>query len=414
MPASVIQLQNVSKNYRLQSGSDKVAQTTAVLNNINLTINAGEVVGLIGKNGAGKSTLLKILSGITKPSSGSIRIYGTVGSIIEIGNGFHPELTGRQNILMSGQIMGFGKNYIRQKTDEIIAFSGIENYIDQPVKNYSSGMFVRLAFSMLTIFETDILLLDEVLGVGDAEFKTKSAQTLLQLIKSGRTVIMASHNATEIATVCHRAVWIDNQTIKMDGNPNEVLNHYLLQAATKTKERNLQNNKPIVVTHGVLNTPVFILDKVQVNAKQKQPSQSIYLEDEIEINIHFTKEIETDTNEITVHLYNLFGDHVLTDCAFLRYKKVDYKMPKGAYVMSCFIPGLLLNKGNYQINLSIGLNKTAIAHLNDICLFEVQSNTDELEHSDFNMIRDENNSINSIIKPNLKWRLKGTETDIAF
>ena len=196
------------------------------LRDVSFEVKRGEVVGIIGRNGAGKSTLLKILSRITEPTEGYIEIHGRVGSLLEVGTGFHPELTGRENIYLSGAILGMRRAEIRCKFDEIVSFAEIEKFLDTPVKYYSSGMYVRLAFAVAAHLEPEILLVDEVLAVGDANFQKKCLGKMGDVTKQGRTVLFVSHNMGAITRLCPRSLWLDGGEIVLDGSSNEVLNRY--------------------------------------------------------------------------------------------------------------------------------------------------------------------------------------------
>lgn len=197
------------------------------LKDINFTVEAGEAIGIIGRNGAGKSTLLKILSQITAPTTGSVKVKGRIASLLEVGTGFHPELTGRENIFLNGAILGMRKKEITRKFDEIVDFSGVERYIDTPVKRYSSGMYVRLAFAVAAHLESEILIIDEVLAVGDAEFQKKCLGKMGEVSKTGgRTVLFVSHNLASIKALCSQGIYLKNGMIKSVGNLSEVLSNY--------------------------------------------------------------------------------------------------------------------------------------------------------------------------------------------
>jgi len=196
------------------------------LKDVSLEVQEGEVLGLIGRNGAGKTTLLKILSRITRPTSGFAEIHGRVGSLLEVGIGFHHELTGRENTFLSGAILGMGKAEITRKFDEIVAFAELEKFIDTPVKHYSSGMYVRLAFAVAAHLEPEILLVDEVLAVGDARFQKKCLGKMGDVARAGRTVVLVSHQLNQIRRLCHRAIWIDGGTMRQNGTAAEVLSAY--------------------------------------------------------------------------------------------------------------------------------------------------------------------------------------------
>jgi lipopolysaccharide transport system ATP-binding protein len=198
------------------------------LDDVSFEVRHGEAVGIIGRNGAGKSTLLKILSRITSPTRGRVDIYGRVGSLLEVGTGFHPELTGRENIFLNGAILGMSRREIMHKFDEIVDFSGIEKFLDTPVKYYSSGMYVRLAFAVAAHLEPEILVVDEVLAVGDAEFQKKCLGKMGDVAKEGRTVLFVSHNMVAIQYLCSNCIWIDVGKIKITGHTEEVIKKYLL------------------------------------------------------------------------------------------------------------------------------------------------------------------------------------------
>lgn len=201
-------------------------ETFWALQDVSLNVTHGEVLGVVGRNGAGKTTLLKILSRITKPTRGWAEIYGRVGSLLEIGTGFHPELSGRDNIYLSGAILGMSKKEIAGKFDEIVAFAELGKFLDMQVKHYSSGMYVRLAFAVAAHLETDILLVDEVLAVGDIKFQKKCMGKMGDAAKAGRTVVLVSHQMNQIRRLCNRAVWLDGGTVRKDGNTSEVLAAY--------------------------------------------------------------------------------------------------------------------------------------------------------------------------------------------
>lgn len=203
------------------------------LKDVSFAVKRGEVVGVIGRNGAGKSTLLKILSRITEPTEGRIELRGRVGSLLEVGTGFHPELTGRENIYLNGAILGMKRAEIRGKFDEIVAFSEIEKFLDTPVKHYSSGMYMRLAFSVAAHLEPEILLVDEVLAVGDAEFQKKCLGKMSEVAHQGRTVLFVSHNMPAVSTLCNRGILLDRGGIRFDGPAGEAVEQYLGAAANQ-------------------------------------------------------------------------------------------------------------------------------------------------------------------------------------
>ncbi|HKS08333.1 MAG TPA: ABC transporter ATP-binding protein, partial [Pyrinomonadaceae bacterium] len=217
--------ESVSRPFR-RSQRDK-AELIWALKDVSFDVPHGKAVGIIGRNGAGKSTLLKILSRITKPTRGSIRVRGRVGSLLEVGTGFHPELTGRENIFLNGAIIGMRKAEIVRKFDEIVAFAEVEKFLDTPVKRYSSGMYVRLAFAVAAHLETEILVIDEVLAVGDVAFQRKCLGKMGDLSHSGRTVLFVSHNMQAVRSLCSEAIWLERGQIEATGSSSDVIERYL-------------------------------------------------------------------------------------------------------------------------------------------------------------------------------------------
>ena len=207
------------RRFRKLHGRADAGTTLSALNDVSFQINRGEVVGIIGRNGAGKSTLLKILSRITMPSEGRVAVRGRVASLLEVGTGFHPELTGRENIFLNGAILGMTRSEVRQKFDEMVSFADVDRFIDTPVKHYSSGMYMRLAFAIAAHLETDILLIDEVLAVGDASFQQKCLAKMEDVAGHGRTVLFVSHNMTAVQSLCGRVIHLADGKIKGDGDP---------------------------------------------------------------------------------------------------------------------------------------------------------------------------------------------------
>jgi lipopolysaccharide transport system ATP-binding protein len=249
------------------------------LTNISFDVTKGEILGIIGKNGAGKSTLLKILSRTTSPTAGSIKIKGRVASLLEIGTGFHPELTGRENIFLNGAILGMSKNEIRRKFDEIVDFSGVERYIDTPVKRYSSGMYVRLAFGVAAHLEPEILIVDEVLAVGDIEFQKKCLGKMDEVAhKGGRTVLFVSHNMAAIRSLCNRAILLKNGNIEIAGKTEDVASHYL-------KGSNETSGLFDVGSYSEKEKVIF--QKVVLRNQHGKITQDFHIGDDLVIELHF-------------------------------------------------------------------------------------------------------------------------------
>ena len=227
------------------------------LKDISIQVNKGDVVGVVGKNGAGKSTLLKILSQITRPTEGRIEIKGRVASLLEVGTGFHAELTGRENIFLNGTILGMSRKEVKDKFEDIVTFSGVEKFIDTPVKHYSSGMYVRLAFAVAAYLEPEILIIDEVLAVGDASFQKKCLGKMGDIAKNGRTVIFVSHDMGAVASLCTRGVLLDRGTVLFEGSVDQVIDKYMsnsieiLENAEKYKLRNYSEWDEKIILHNV-------------------------------------------------------------------------------------------------------------------------------------------------------------------
>jgi len=330
------------------------------LKNINLKIGAGEIVGLIGSNGAGKSTLLKILSRITTPSIGSVKIKGRIASLLEVGTGFHPELTGKENIYLNGAILGMSKNEINQKLDKIIDFSGVSEYINTPVKRYSSGMRVRLAFSVAAFLDPEILLIDEVLAVGDADFQRKCLGKMKNISESGRTILFVSHNMTAIKSLCNRAIVLDNGKVKYDSNAIDAVDFYLKGFNYKIK-----------------NEYVFSLDrkkdksKLQIIAVKIKPK----IGNSVDVNsgIIFIFECYTTLEKLPIYFgFVIYSEHgvELTHNYFPLYDPKEIR--SGYYSTKVDFPSNILNEGVYNLVLWYGLSQSEnLGYTKDKISFEV-------------------------------------------
>ncbi|MCX6238704.1 MAG: ABC transporter ATP-binding protein, partial [Bacteroidia bacterium] len=279
------------------------------LRDINLEVQQGDALGIIGKNGAGKSTLLKILSQVTSPTTGKIKIKGRVASLLEVGTGFHAELTGRENIYLNGAILGMRKNEINCKLDEIIDFSGIERYIDTPVKRYSSGMYVRLAFAVAAHLESEIMIVDEVLAVGDAEFQKKCLGKMGEVSKGeGRTVLFVSHNMGAIKSLCNSGILLDNGLVEKEGYSYEVVQYYFSRGINNKERAPIEKYR----NNNINMSPVYIKDIYVKDYQNEVPTIPMHQTPIIIIKIIAKKIIENAN--ITIKFYNSEG--VSTDLAF--------------------------------------------------------------------------------------------------
>ncbi len=326
------------------------------LKDINFEIEQGDAVGIIGRNGAGKSTLLKILSRVTSPTTGKINIKGRVASLLEVGTGFHPELTGRENIYLNGAILGMRKREIDQKLDEIIDFSGVERYIDTPVKRYSSGMYVRLAFAVAAHLESEILIVDEVLAVGDAEFQKKCLGKMGEVSKGeGRTVLFVSHNMTAVSNLCNKIILIENSKIGFQGSLDEGVKIYRKKIF---ETLNIENR----VTK--FHDEDFKLNSIEVFQDEESvfnfvTSHDIYIKLAYQIQrknsgLRIGFDLLDDDNDIVI--FRSFNDDNNTS---------EYE--EGIEYISCAkIPANLLKPGNYKINLAIGIHNVRWISYNQI------------------------------------------------
>ena len=324
------------------------------LNDVNFEINKGDKVGIIGRNGAGKSTLLKVLSRITEPTSGRIHINGRIASLLEVGTGFHPELTGRENIFLNGAILGMNRAEIKAKFDEIVAFAEVEKFLDTPVKRYSSGMYVRLAFSVAAHLEPEVLVIDEVLAVGDAAFQKKCLGKMDDVSKEGRTIVFVSHNMPMISSLCDKGIYMDEGKLIYSGSIQECIGHYYSndQAVQGkidyTKERFLPGDEKAKL--------------LEANISDSDGNMTSDIEIGSEIHIHMKYELLENNMHVypNFHIYNSEGI-----CVFITSdSKIDpnlmFKQEKGQYVSMCIIPANYLNDGTYFIGLALTSTKPTI------------------------------------------------------
>ena len=325
-------------NDRTTSGSSEYVWA---LRDIDFKVEQGDVVGIIGKNGAGKSTLLKLLSKVTGPTVGSIRARGRIGSLLEVGTGFHPEMTGRENIYMNGAIMGMSKAEVTRKFDEIVDFSGCERYIDTPVKRYSSGMTVRLGFAVAAHLDPEILVVDEVLAVGDAEFQKKAIGKMQDVSRGeGRTVLFVSHNMTSIKSLCKRGVILRNGMLVDDGDVDTVVTHYL------RGDSKVDNFK----TWGTPNIKSSGFELMEIGVRRKGGSfdNVMRMDQELEVVIRYRLTEAKPSFWITMHLKNEQGNKLFSFSGGGRC--YDKRHEAGEYEQVCTVPANFLNWGNYAID----------------------------------------------------------------
>lgn len=309
------------------------------LRDINFEIEQGDAVGIIGRNGAGKSTLLKLLSKVTKPSTGKIYTNGRIASLLEVGTGFHPEMTGRENIYLNGAILGMTRKEITRKFDEIVDFSGVERYIDTPVKRYSSGMYVRLAFAVAAHLESEILIVDEVLAVGDAEFQKKCLGKMGDVSKGeGRTVLFVSHNMSSITKLCNKGIFLEKGSVKQKGNISEIVNEYS-QSFTATEEIKPNFGKKI-----------FLKDFKAYSTYQ--PNTNIITKQDAVLEFLLESQIIADNINIGIGINDLFSNRLITP--FSKHYHTCFKIEKGTNKIGCHIKDFPLKAGDYTAEIYIG------------------------------------------------------------
>ncbi len=325
--------------HRLRHPFEKAERDTFwALNDVSFDIQKGDVVGIIGRNGAGKSTLLKILSRITAPTKGKIDLYGRVGSLLEVGTGFHPELTGRENIFLNGAILGMQKSEIARQFDAIVEFSGTEQFLDTPVKRYSSGMYVRLAFAVAAHLNPEILIIDEVLAVGDAEFQKKCLGKMQDVADSGRTVLFVSHNMATINQLCRSAILLNRGNVVGSGTPDEIIAQYLAQR--QGSEFNGTINR-----HGLQLNSVELIDVCSGGAT----SAPIFNRD-YELVVSITPHKALGQGALWVKIYDEVHNLVSSLCTIEEgVEHFDFSAP---FEVSFFLPRLQLLPGTYTVGLT--------------------------------------------------------------
>ena len=379
MSAVIISVENLCKKYRITHRAERRAYTTLretisekakhffkklkhedgklsaglsthstseefwALNDVSFEIKQGEVMGIIGKNGAGKSTLLKILSRITEPTKGRVHIRGRVASLLEVGTGFHPELTGRENIYLNGAILGMSKAEINRKFDEIVTFAEVEKFLDTPVKRYSSGMYVRLAFAVAAHLEPEILLVDEVLAVGDAQFQKKCLGKMQDVSRGGRTVLFVSHNMPAIQQLCSRSIWIQLGKIAGIGEPaimaREYLKHDNALCATWTRSEAMDKSADVEIT------------EVAIFNSAGESSANIRADESFEVRIRLRSRRDYENLEIAIRFTNQDGVPVLSTCNIDQFGSFR-SIRTGQHEFSVQMPANLLAPNQYTLKIA--------------------------------------------------------------
>lgn len=327
-----------SAPFRRNGRSNKQEDYLWAFRDVSFEINRGAVVGLIGRNGAGKSTLLKVLSRITRPTAGHAEIHGRVGSLLEVGTGFHPELTGRENIYLNGAILGMGKDEIKRKFEEIVAFAEVERFLDTPLKRFSSGMQVRLAFAVAAHLEPEILLVDEVLSVGDIQFQKKCIGKMHEVSHSGRTIVFVSHQMNQIRRLCDRVLWIDFGEIRLDGRSEAVIGDY---------ERSMLSALTVGRKEPSANEPVWFSTWEVVEPRGAEPNIVSDGSDPVSIKIGVHSRQQIRHGMATALIYDSRG-FLISGWSFDRFQLVP-----GDHEMLLTFADLPLRPGAYSIYISI-------------------------------------------------------------
>lgn len=365
----IIEIRDISKQYRIGAkASYKTLRETVMntitsparwlrrkgavskntiwaLKDVSFEVKEGEVIGIIGRNGAGKTTLLKILSRVTEPTEGMVKLRGRVASLLEVGTGFHPELTGRENIFLNGSILGMRRQEIKSKFDEIVAFSEIEKLLDTPVKRYSSGMYVRLAFAVAAHLEPEILLVDEVLAVGDAQFQKKCLGKMGDIAKGGRTVLFVSHNMGAVGKLCVEAIWLNFGKIEAKGSSREIIERYLSNTYDKASFRKfpLQENK------------VAQIISVRLLNNQNVETTEFICQTEPVVEVSFVLREKVRGCHIACIITTIDGYHVFSTADTDTNKELFEERRPGEYTAQVKLPTKNFNVGVYQIAVGLGI-----------------------------------------------------------
>ena len=352
------------------------------LNKVTFSLNRGDVLGLFGPNGSGKSTLLKVLSEVTKPTGGLIEYQGKLMAILELGTGFHPDLTGSENIYFNGRLLGMSKADIQSRYEEIVAFSGIGDYINSPVKYYSSGMYSRLAFSVFAHMEPDILLLDEIFSTGDEEFRDKSSKKILEMADRGTTIILVSHNMDELFTVCNRYALMENGVFSDLGSSTVPVYEYLKSLLIKRSVSNISDSTDLEESKQLrlkewdvrdtvnTNNEQICLTSMSVRASEKDFASELLITDSISIELIYKLIDGENECQIAFALLDIFNHELFGDSTFF-HVETNKQLKSGDYKVTWQIPGNILNSGTYKLNLRIKSGNRIIVKLNEVVQFEV-------------------------------------------
>ncbi len=374
---NIVEVNNITKKYNLNQMTEPVSLRNGILsvfkkkekakdyfalNDVSFSINKGDKLGIIGNNGAGKSTLLKILSKITNPTSGKIQVKGKVASLLEVGTGFHPELSGRDNIYLNGAILGMTKREITAQFDEIVEFAGpqISNFLDTPVKRYSSGMYVRLGFAISAHLNPEILIVDEVLAVGDADFQKKSLGKMKEVAANDKTILFVSHNLTAVSNLCNKTLHLERGKVKQMGETSQVLKNYMSEVQSKK-----MTYKADSFVSG-LGNDLIRLKYAEIKPQLAEGLDYWTVNDSFQLHFEFWNTIDNVELNVSIHLYASTGE-----CIFnIGNQPKIYK----SGIISTFveIPGNFLNDGSYFLSIMVVKNSSIVlANFDELFEFEI-------------------------------------------
>lgn len=362
------------------------------LKDINFEVERGEAIGMIGRNGAGKSTMLKLLSRVTAPTTGKINLRGRVASLLEVGTGFHPELTGRENVFLNGAILGMRKQEIKRKFDEIVEFSGVQRYIDTPVKRYSSGMYVRLAFAVAAHLESEILIVDEVLAVGDAEFQKKCLGKMDDVSKGeGRTILFVSHNMTAINSLCNRVIYLKNGQMVEQGETEKIIHKYAITETDLITENTWINDRK--------GDEVAHLIRARLIDENYETLSIVFLHQALGVEFEYEVTKSGYLPLPNLHMFNIKGDHVFHSSETTHERFAE----PGIYKTVMWIPAHLLNDGRYLVGLALSTLVPEKIHfyVQEALIFDV---VEDMERRNMEY----RGSIPGVIRPKLAWQTDKT------
>ena len=380
-------------NDRTQKGNSEYVWA---LKDINFEVKQGEVLGIIGRNGAGKSTLLKILSRTTTPTTGSVKIRGRVASLLEVGTGFHPELSGRENIFLNGAIMGMTKQEIKRKFDEIVDFAGVERYIDTPVKRYSSGMYVRLAFGVAAHLDSEILIVDEVLAVGDSDFQKKCLGKMGEISNGqGRTVLFVSHDMTNMEALCKNAILLENGKMVQTGSIKNVISSY-------QKKSTLIPPFKIFDKGNYPGNEFARICKVSIENSQSQITGSIMIDEMFFIKIWYEDNLASALNTAIIHIKDEYENIIFSTCEFNSPSWESKSIP-GKTLSICELPANFFSEGSYTVLVAIGHYNPNMVHilLDDLVSFQILET-----YSGQTVRKNAGNEWPGIVRPFINWKIK--------